>query len=40
MAEAIRKCGLIVLQLVVRIFPADRQAGWVKSRRSNDLHGK
>ena len=40
MAQAVRKCGLIVLALFAKVFPPNREVGWVRSSRTCDLQGK
>ena len=40
MAQAVRKCGMMVLALFVKVFPPHRKAGWVESTRISDLQGK
>lgn len=40
MAQAVRKCGVILLALFVKIFPPERRVGWVKSNRTCDLRVK
>jgi hypothetical protein len=40
MAQAVRKCGMIVLALFAKVLPPDRRVGWVRSNRICDLRGK
>lgn len=40
MAQAVRKCGMIVLALFAKVFPPNRKVGWARSNRICDLHGK